>query len=57
VTFWIGEWHLGISGTLIYLPLTVWVVLRLMGFLRSPYEPAVTERSTGAGGNKTGDFV
>jgi len=57
VTFWIGEWHLGISGALIYLPLTVWVVLRLMGFLRSPYEPAVTERSTGAGGNKTGDFV
>jgi len=57
VTFLIGEWHLGISGLLMYLPLTVWVVLRLMGFLRSPYESAVTERSTKAGGNKTGDFV
>jgi putative membrane protein len=57
VTFWIGEWHLGISGLLMYLPLTVWVVLRLMGFLHSPYEPAVIERSTMAGGNKTGDFV
>jgi uncharacterized membrane protein len=48
---------LGISGLLMYLPLTVWVVLRLMGFLHSPYESAVTERSTRAGGNKTGDFV
>ena len=57
VTFWIGEWHLGISGLLMYLPLTVWVVLRLTGFLRSPYESAVTERSTRADGNKTGDFV
>ena len=57
VTFWIDEWHLGISGILMYLPLTVWVVLRLMVFLHSPYEPAMTERSTGTGGNKTGDFV
>ena len=57
VTFWIGEWHLGISGILMHLPLTVWVVLRLTGFLHSPYEPAVTGRSTRAGGNKTGDFV
>jgi putative membrane protein len=57
VTFSIGEWHLGISGLLMYLPLTVWLVLRLTGFLRSPYESAVTERSTRAGGNQTGDFV
>lgn len=57
ITFSIGEWHLGISGLLMYLPLTVWLVLRLTGFLRSPYESAVTERSTRAGGNQTGDFV
>jgi putative membrane protein len=57
VTFSIGEWRLGISGLLMYLPLTAWLVLRLTGFLRSPYESAVTERSTGAGGNQTGDFV
>ena len=57
VTFLIGEWHLGISGLLMYLPLTVWVFLRLTGFLRSPYKSAVTERSTKAGGNQTGDFV
>src|SRR5574341_1334904 len=49
ITFSIGEWHLGISGLLMYLPLTVWLVLRLTGFLRSPYESAVTERSTRAG--------
>jgi uncharacterized membrane protein len=41
VTFWIGEWPLGISGLLMSLPLTVWVVLRLTGFLRSPSESAV----------------
>jgi putative membrane protein len=56
VTFSIDEWHLGISGLLMYL-LTVLLVLRLTGFLRSPYESAVTERSTRAGGNQTGDFV
>jgi putative membrane protein len=56
-TFSIGEWHLGISGLLMYLPLTVWLVLRLTGFLRSPYESAVAEPSTRAGGNQTGDFV
>jgi putative membrane protein len=43
VTFLIGEWHLGISGLLMYLPLTAWVVLRLTGFSRSPYNSAVTE--------------
>ena len=57
VTFSIGEWQLGISGLLMYLPLTVWVILRLTGFLRSPYKSAVTEQSTRTGGNKTGDFV
>jgi len=43
VTFWIGEWHLGISGLLMYLPLTVWVFLRLTGFSRSLYKSAVAE--------------
>jgi putative membrane protein len=57
MTFSIGEWHLGISGLLMYLPLTVWLALRLTGFLRSLYESAVTEQSTKAGGNQTGDFV
>src|SRR5262245_11679287 len=57
VTFWIGEWHLGMSGLLMSLPLTVLVVLRLSGFLRSSSESAVPERSTRADGNQTGDFV
>jgi uncharacterized membrane protein len=57
ITFSIGEWHVGISGLLMYLPLTVWLVLRLTGFLRSPYESILAERSTGADGNQTRDFV
>lgn len=57
VTFWIGEWHLGISGLLTCLPLTLWLVLRLAGSSRSQNESAVTQRSTRPGGNQTGDFV
>ena len=57
ITFSIGESHVGISGLLMYLPLTVWLVLRLTGFLRSPYESILAERSTRADGNQTKDFV
>ncbi len=57
VTFWIGEWHLGISGLLLCLPLTLWLVFRLAGSSRSQYESSVTHRSTRPGGNQTGDFV
>jgi uncharacterized membrane protein len=57
ITFSIGESHVGISGLLMYLPLTVWLVLRLTGFLRSPCESILAERSTRADGNQTKDFV
>ena len=33
VTFWIGESLLGMTGLLIYLPLTVLLALRLLGRL------------------------
>ncbi len=56
VTLWIGEWHLGISGALMHLPIIVWLVLRLTGSLR-PLESAVNERSARPGGNQAGDFV
>lgn len=56
VTFWIGEWHMGISGVLMCLPLTAWFALRLTGYLR-PFEMSVIQRSTRPGGNQTGDFV
>lgn len=57
ITFSIGESHVGISGLVMYFPLTAWLVLRLTGFLRSPYESILAERSTRADGNQTRDFV
>ena len=56
LTFWIGEWHMGVSGALMYLPITAWLALRLTGSLR-PLESYAMERSTGPGGNQTRDFV
>jgi putative membrane protein len=56
VALWIDEWHLGISGLLICLPLTVWLTLRLTGSLR-PLASSAIEHSTRPGGNQTGDFV
>lgn len=56
VTFWIGEWDMGISGILMCLPLTVWLALRLTGYLR-PLTSSVMERSTRPGGNQSRDFV
>jgi putative membrane protein len=50
VTFWIGEWSLGISGVAMYLPVTLWLLLRLTGSLRS-LDSSVGEPSTTAGGN------
>jgi uncharacterized membrane protein len=56
VAFWISEWHLGISGVLACLPVTVWLILRLTGHLR-PLGSSVIKHSTRPGGNQTRDFV
>ena len=56
LTFWIGEWHMGVSGVLMYLPITVWLALRLTGSLR-PLESYAMERSTRPGSNQGRDFV
>jgi uncharacterized membrane protein len=39
VTFWIGEPLLGLTGLLMYVPVTVWLVLRLGDLLPRPHEP------------------
>ncbi len=36
VTFWIGEYQLGMTGLLIFIPLTALLVLRLLGRLPAP---------------------
>lgn len=56
VTFWIGEWHMGISGAVMYLPITAWLVLRLTGYLH-PFTSLVIDSSTNTSGNQTRDFV
>ena len=56
VTVWIGEWSMGLSGVLMYLPVTAWLALRLTGRLH-PFALLVADRSTDPGGNRTGDFV
>lgn len=56
VTFWIGEWHMGISGVLMYLPITAWLVLRLTGYF-SPFTSLLIGRTTNQSGNQTRDFV
>src|SRR5262245_45953821 len=50
VTFWIGEWRLGISGVLICLPLSLCLALSLTGYLH-PRESCVVEQPTSAGSN------
>jgi putative membrane protein len=37
VTFWIGELLLGMTGLLMYVPVTVLLVLRLVRLLRPPH--------------------
>jgi len=56
VTFWISEWNMGLSGLLMCLPLTVWLVLRLTGCLRLLESPVI-EHPTRPSGNRTRDFV
>lgn len=56
LTFWIGEWHMGVSGVLMCLSITVWLALRLTGSIR-PLESYAMERSTRPGSNQGRDFV
>lgn len=56
VSFWIGEWYIGIISALMYLPITAWLGLRLTGHL-SPFTLFVVDRSTNESGNQTRDFV
>ena len=40
VTFWIGEWLMGTTGTLMYLPVTALFLLRLLDrFPSAPPQP------------------
>ena len=56
MTFWIGEWHMGIRGVLMYLPVTAWLMVRLTGCLL-PVGSFVLEPSTSPGSIQTRDFV
>ncbi len=46
VTFWIGESLIGMTGVLIYLPITVLLMLRLLGYPPSPGAGAPRSGST-----------
>jgi putative membrane protein len=46
VTFWIGESLIGMVGYLINLPISLLLMLKLLGYLPVPKEPFNVHRST-----------